>query len=202
MKASNKWQVTSGKSLQVPLEKGEAMYVFGKKEAGGLLNRTPLIPLFKGDKILHKSKTLNQKSPAFSLIEVIVSIVILGIVVGGAMKLIDNSLSLHRANSQRVSAVYLAQECLELTRNQRDTNWMQSQPWNQDLAKDVTTQVGNFTRSITMTDPTPEEVSSMEVGDEIGFQQVAEPQSLKITCRVSWEDGEVALAHILSNWRK
>lgn len=151
-----------------------------------------------------KKKTLEpkvvngQKQSGFSLIEVMISIIVMGIILGGAMKLIESSITMHHKNSKRIMAIYLVQECLEITRNNRDSNWMKSLPWDQDLAAGIETQVNNFyNRSVIISEPLESETIITESGE------IIQPLSVQIDCTVDWEDAEsVSISQILTNWRK
>lgn len=68
--------------------------------------------------------------PGFTIIQVVVSIVILTTVLSATISLVGSVISQITLNKNRVTALYLAQECLELTRNVRDTAWQQNYPWD------------------------------------------------------------------------
>jgi hypothetical protein len=69
----------------------------------------------------------------FSLIEVIgaVTILLMGLV-GVLSLVIQNSRVIHH-NELRLVGVMLAQEGVELTRNQRDSNWLSGAVWNSGI---------------------------------------------------------------------
>ncbi len=78
-----------------------------------------------------------KKNKAFTLIESIIVMVILGISLSGATYLMMTVTDSITENRQRISAIYMTQECMELTRNLRDSAWKQNLPWNcafQDLS--------------------------------------------------------------------
>ncbi len=70
------------------------------------------------------------KRSGFALIEVIISIVVLAAVLAGATSLVWSAATAVERNQNRLTATYLAQECLELARNARDSAWRQHLPWN------------------------------------------------------------------------
>ena len=80
---------------------------------------------------------MNKKG--FTLLEVITAIFILTVGVGGALSLMNQTLSTASIIEQRLIASYLAQEGIEIVRNIRDTNWLQSRdpnkssPWYDGL---------------------------------------------------------------------
>jgi len=54
----------------------------------------------------------------------------------------------------KFTASYLAQEGIENTRNIRDTNWINSLPWDAGLTNSQDTVFNKFTRSVTITPKT------------------------------------------------
>ena len=71
-----------------------------------------------------------KKNKAFTLIESIIVMVILGISLSGStylMMTVTNSIA---ENRQRIRAIYMTQECMELTRNLRDSAWKQNLTWD------------------------------------------------------------------------
>ncbi len=70
------------------------------------------------------------KNKAFTLIESIIVMVILGISLSGATYLMMTVTDSIAENRQRITAIYMTQECMELVRNLRDSAWKQNLPWN------------------------------------------------------------------------
>ncbi len=62
----------------------------------------------------------------FTLLEVITAIFILTVGIGGAFALLRQSLSGASMVELKVTAAYLAQEGIEIVRNIRDSNWLES----------------------------------------------------------------------------
>ena len=78
---------------------------------------------------LRISDHLKQKLPldkGFSFIEVLVSIFILVIAITASFSVLRGILSYNVTNSSRLVAAYLAQEGIEIVRNIRDGNWLES----------------------------------------------------------------------------
>ena len=73
---------------------------------------------------------MKLKNSAFTLIETMVSMVILSATLAGAVYLMMTISNATSKNQMRVQAIYLAQECTELLRNSRDSAWKQNLPWN------------------------------------------------------------------------
>jgi type II secretory pathway pseudopilin PulG len=68
---------------------------------------------------------INSKK-SFTLIEVITTVAIVSIGIVGILKFIPYIISGITVNASRATAVYLAQEGLEIIRNVRDTNWLEA----------------------------------------------------------------------------
>ena len=74
-----------------------------------------------------------MKNKGFSLIEMVVAVfvILVGVVTTfGVLQKIIVSTSI---SSSRLVATYLAQEGIEVVRNVRDTNWVESKNWTQDI---------------------------------------------------------------------
>jgi len=79
-----------------------------------------------------KKKKYNKQ--AFSLIEIMTVILIVAIGLVGSAQLIVQSLDAQMINRGGIIAYQLAQEGLEIVRQKRDTNWLESVNWRTDLA--------------------------------------------------------------------
>ena len=71
-----------------------------------------------------------KSQSAFTLVEVIIGITILTIVLVAIAVLTITAIRINRANINRLTSYYLAQEGLEGFRNMRDSNWAQNYSWN------------------------------------------------------------------------
>ncbi|MCK4520858.1 prepilin-type N-terminal cleavage/methylation domain-containing protein [Candidatus Parcubacteria bacterium] len=81
-------------------------------------------------------KCLNAKKlkcEGFSLLEVLVAITVLIVGLVGAIGLIVYNVSISRASPEKIIAVNLAQEGIEVVRNIRDSNWLAGVVWDQDI---------------------------------------------------------------------
>lgn len=80
-----------------------------------------------------------MQSKGFTVLEVITAIFILTVGVGAALSLMNQTLATGSVVEQRLIASHLAQEGIEIVRNIRDTNWLQSRdpskssPWDDGL---------------------------------------------------------------------
>jgi prepilin-type N-terminal cleavage/methylation domain-containing protein len=70
-----------------------------------------------------------MKNTGFTLIETIVTIVVLALALSGAVFLMSQLIQTNAENKDRIQATYLAQECTELLRNFRDSAWKQNNDW-------------------------------------------------------------------------
>ena len=74
-----------------------------------------------------------QKQRGFTIIELSISIFILAIAIIGAYNAFTIMDILTSNSSDRFTAAYLAQEGVEIVRNIRDTNWLESASWTDGL---------------------------------------------------------------------
>jgi len=70
---------------------------------------------------------------SFTLIELVVSIFIILLTLGGVFSLLYQTLKVTSDLPDQLIANYLAQEGMEVVRNIRDTNWIKGQEWNTGL---------------------------------------------------------------------
>lgn len=80
----------------------------------------------------NRSKTQKSRfsSSGFTVLEVISAIFILTVGVGGSLALIHQTVSGVSNLKSRLIASYLAQEGLEIVRNQRDQAWLEKEDWS------------------------------------------------------------------------
>lgn len=173
---------------------------------------------------------MRNKSSGFALIEVIVSIVILSLVLASAVGLLYSVSVAVEKNRDRLTATYLAQECLELARNARDTSWRNHQPWDcawtgsdsEDcVGKNILNSAqGNpvkingkstkFSRDFEIGELDSDD-NELEVDSSISFAAAITaapareevPEEETITCTVKWGGNDkISISEILTNWRK
>src|SRR5680860_965210 len=85
----------------------------------------------KNNKILKRIG--NKKSPAFTLIEIIVILFIISVGLLGVLSLVIQNIQSQVINKNSIVAYQLAQEGIELIRKTRDTNFINLDYWNQGL---------------------------------------------------------------------
>ncbi|MBI1866555.1 MAG: GIY-YIG nuclease family protein [Candidatus Staskawiczbacteria bacterium] len=70
-----------------------------------------------------------KESGGFTLIELVISIFILAFAIIGVYNSFSTIVILTTGSTSRFTAVYLAQEGIEIVRNMRDSNWLNGQDW-------------------------------------------------------------------------
>ena len=81
----------------------------------------------------NKETKINGCQKGFTLIELMITIFIISVGLISITNLIQNTLQSASIVRLNLTAAYLAQEGIELTRNIRDTNWIQNRDWNHGL---------------------------------------------------------------------
>ncbi len=74
-----------------------------------------------------------MKKNGFTLIELVIAIFILAFATVGVYNAFSTMIVLTKGFSNRFTAAYLAQEGLEVIRNMRDSNWINSRDWKTGL---------------------------------------------------------------------
>lgn len=154
---------------------------------------------------------MRRKSTGFALIEIIVAIVVLAGALTGATSLIMTAGNAVGSNQSRLTATYLAQECLEMARNTRDMAWIKHLPW--DCAFDANTIAecqGIKSQIQVMLDG--EHLVEI-LGEKSKFSRTLtatinpnESEAVNIECTVSWPKRSgteyITINELLTNWRK
>ena len=76
-------------------------------------------------------RSLKNQRGGFSLIEVLIGVMVLGVAIVAATSILVGLLSLNKTNAERMQAYYLAQEGLEAVRNIRDSDWLNGFDFNE-----------------------------------------------------------------------
>ena len=71
-----------------------------------------------------------KRFSGFTLVEAIITMLILAFTMTAALYLLSSIILMTERNEKRLIGTYLAQECVELVRNVRDTAWKQRLPWD------------------------------------------------------------------------
>ncbi len=83
-----------------------------------------------------------MKDKGFTILELTVSIFILIVGVVGSSNMIADLLTYTRFTADKATASYLTQEGMEITRNIRDSNWIQDEDWDTGLCGSSECQTG------------------------------------------------------------
>ena len=130
-----------------------------------------------------------NKNNAFTLIEVVVAIFIIALVIVGVFTLIQRTIMDRAFIASQLQASYLAQEGIELVRNQRDENWLNGiTPWDtidtSAIDDPITLSGKTFTRTVALT---------------------TEDDKLTVIITVNWTErgrsGNVEATSELYNWK-
>lgn len=95
-------------------------------------------------KILFSKK---QNKNGFSLMEVVIAIGIITVGLISIVSLFSQNLKIEIKNKNRLIAIYLANESIEIIRQQRDNNWFSANSWLHDfpaLPEDVVVSLNNI----------------------------------------------------------
>lgn len=152
---------------------------------------------------------MRNTSAGFALIEVIISLVVLSAVLAGATGLIWSAATAVERNQDRLTATYLAQECMELARNVRDSAWRHHLPWDCAFEEFPTPE-----QCDTLSQP----IKAMRNGEHLlplfgeaskfsrTMTTTKNGEERAITCEVSWPrrsgTEHIFLDEILTDWRK
>jgi prepilin-type N-terminal cleavage/methylation domain-containing protein len=127
--------------------------------------------------MLNKIFCSNYKG--FTLIEVVVAVFILTIGVLAIFNVVQNITVYSRVSSSKLTAVYLAQEGIELVRNQRDSNWLAGDSWDLNLPEGVESNIlEKFDRTISLF---PEGGDKIVVTVEVSWEEKGKAQPPVIT---------------------
>ena len=84
---------------------------------------------------IYEYRNRGKRGFGFTLIETIIAITVIGLVITATAQLTQSSLRLGRVTMNQFVAYHLAEEGLEITRNIRDTNWLQNKAWNEGMSE-------------------------------------------------------------------
>ncbi|MCK5044740.1 prepilin-type N-terminal cleavage/methylation domain-containing protein [Candidatus Parcubacteria bacterium] len=161
---------------------------------------------------------LLKNNKGFSLLEMVFTVFILTVGIVGIYGAVTRSMSQNSYISSRLIASYLAQEGIEITRNIRDGNWLDGEPWttgldscnagceadfNETLAMSAYT--GNFLY-IDDTDGIYKYISAPSENDiKTKFQRkiITSPavDSMIVKVEVIWEGESFFVQEVLYDWK-
>ena len=154
----------------------------------------------------------------FTLLELMITIFVIAVGLVGIMTLIQNTLQSASIVRLNLTAAYLAQEGIELTRNIRDNNWIKGEQWETGLTHCSSGSVGCKIQYsddfLSIYDDSYLKVDSngyygYESGQESRFRRKViievELDYLEIRSEVFWEEkGETQSIEVIErlyNWR-
>lgn len=79
-------------------------------------------------------KKTKQKNNGFTLVEMLIAVAVLTLAVAGPLTLVSNGILHARYAKDQITAIYLAQEAVEVVRNIRDSNVLDKKPWLQGIS--------------------------------------------------------------------
>ena len=136
---------------------------------------------------LKKRAGILKSSAGFTTLELMAAIVVVSIGILGAYSVVQQIFVYTSISSQRLTAAYLAQEQIEITRNIRDTNWINNLDWQTGLGDTGWEAIPGFDgyeRKTTITSASPE---------------------LRVKVEVRWdirgEDGAITVQENLYDWK-
>lgn len=162
---------------------------------------------------------MNKKS--FSLLGVLISIQILIVAVVAIVGLMSSLIIQSRTAGNKIIAMGLAQEGMEIVRNIRDNNWLSGVNWDQNILKSNPPYNVDYQETVFIDSSAENKIFYDSIngyrgkvvsgGQDTIFSRkiyIADNPdlSLKITCIVSWnergKDYNIELEDWLYNWRQ
>jgi len=167
-----------------------------------------------------------HKKKAFSLVESIVSMVILGLTLATTGSIIAMTHIQNQKIKNKIMAMYLTQEGLELARNARDSAWRQGLPWDCSFLNSVETEktlyienIENFSQikdtfnnnihnfcqnslGVALTE-TAQKITIDNINFERKIDVKKDNEKLTIICSTTGpQDIKIDMVEQLTNWRK
>jgi type II secretory pathway pseudopilin PulG len=162
-----------------------------------------------------------KKNKGASMVEVVGAVVVLSFSMALGVSLLTTTVKQAGKNQDYLTATYLAQECLELVRNVRDSAWKQHLPWDCAFSIGIFDIQSSSNLGTDLGAPNCQQDLGVKIeifsdqkiefsGELTKFARVLEitesiPSSedeLYFTCEVRWEDGVLRVSEALTNWRK
>lgn len=153
----------------------------------------------------------------FSLIEIATALFIISIGLLGVLSLITQNIQAENINKNKLTASQLAQEGLELVRNQRGDNWLTNDNWDEGITSDdyiadhtgVLEPVSSISEASLQMDDNGYYVHNNSHDDTIFRRMItiesASNASTSVSCRVEWSEKGRTLKYVadtvLYNWR-
>lgn len=160
-------------------------------------------------------KTTQHKS-AFTLVETIIAITVIGLTITAAAQLTQSSLKVGRSTMNKFISFHLAEEGIEIIRNMRDSNWLQNSAWRKGLEDGTYVIIensppwrdGKWTIQRIAPDAQLPNAASAALPERIPFRfaRVIEiagtDKTMKIKSKVLYDEKEVTLKAEFTDWKK
>lgn len=166
----------------------------------------------------------NIKKKGFTIIESLVTIFFVSVGIIGTLTAIQQTMVYVEISSSQLTAIYLAQEGIEIVKNIRDGNWLENRytatSWDQgvdagDREADyqITQTLTNYTGQFLLLDggfynyssgnPSPFK-RKITISDKQDLDGDTFPDQMKVAVTVIWEakgSHEISVQEFLYNWR-
>lgn len=169
---------------------------------------------------------MKKQKKGFTLIQAVISIVIISLCLSAVVSLLGTVIKQTTHNQKRLLATYLTQECIELSRNIRDSNWKQNFKWDCSFPENTPFSIEpTNNQNINTTDCkkglgvkiiTNNNFSLYKKDNRFTHNSQGTPtiftrnavftknnsEQGSITCTTSFDEEEVSITHILTDWNK
>ncbi len=162
---------------------------------------------------------MKTKNAGFTLIETIIAVVVLASSFVAGEYFLMTSLSTNQKSKSRFIATYLAQECLELARNVRDSSWQQQMAGNCAFTAGDFNIVSSSTNILATSLPDCQQDLGVKItpfaatneikifGDKIPFSRKMKitilADATEIECVINGPKNiEIKMTEILTEWKK
>ncbi len=161
-----------------------------------------------------------MQKKGFTIIEILTAIFVLTVGIIGVLTVIQQTMAQTETLNERLTAIYLAQEGIEIVRNIRDGNWLEGVAWDTDLnpgnwEADYQTQAltDTYDGDFLLIDGGLYNYSSgtstsfrreIIVSDKQDLDGDAFYDQMKVTVIVRWEakgEHQISVEEFLYNWR-
>ena len=158
-----------------------------------------------------------MKKNGFTIIEMLVVIFFLSVGMVGVLIAIQQTMAGTEVSSQRLTAIYLCQEGIEIVRNIRDGNWLEqidnpALPWDDGL--NTGDYEGDYTMAQSLASWAGRNLKIdagfykySDTGTSTPFQRKisiskSDQNQMKVSVTVYWDTHEITVEEHLYNWRQ
>lgn len=174
----------------------------------------------KNNRITHyalRNADALKDNNGFSLIEIATALFVISVGLLGVLSLITQNIQAENINKNKLTASQLAQEGLELVRNQRGDNWLSTNDWDEGITPDdyrvdhtgVIESVNSIDEAQLQQDEDGYYVHNTDHDDSIFRRMItiesSTDASSSISCQVEWSEKGRTLEYVadtvLYDWR-